>query len=119
MWISLGGAGPDRWLPELTRWYRSGKGNDANSKKNMAYTIGRPTRPPGEYKVIWDGKDDQGQPVPRGEYTITIEAAREHGTHQFIRTKVNLAEKPFAEELKGNVEIQSASIEYRRKAPAK
>ena len=78
---------------------------------------GRPA-PPGKYKVIWDGKDDHGKPVPAGEYTICIEAAREHGTYQSIRKEVTIADKPFTEELKGNVEIKSASIEYRRKASA-
>jgi len=32
---------------------------------------------------------------------------------------VTITKTAFAEELKGNVEIKSASIEYRRKAPAK
>ena len=32
---------------------------------------------------------------------------------------MTLADKPFTEELRGNVEIKSASIEYRRKTPAK
>ena len=31
----------------------------------MVFTIARPTRPPGKYKVIWDGKDDHGKPVAR------------------------------------------------------
>ena len=76
------------------------------------------TRQPGKYKVIWDGKDDRGKTLPAGEYTIFIEAAREHGTYQSIRQQVTLSDKPFTEELKGNVEIRSASIEYRRKAQA-
>ena len=74
---------------------------------------------PGKYKVIWDGKDDRGKLLPSGEYTISIDAAREHGTYQSIRQQVILSDKPFTEELKGNVEIRSASIEYRRKAQAK
>ena len=57
--------------------------------------------------------------MPAGEYTIQIDAAREHGTYQNIRKKVVLADKPFTEELKGGVEIKGASIEYRRKSAAK
>ena len=53
-----------------------------------------------------------------GPYTVFIEAAREHGTNQSIRKQVNLSDPPFSEGLRGNVEIRSASIEYRRKAPA-
>jgi hypothetical protein len=50
---------------------------------------------------------------------VSIEAAREHGTYQVVRTPVTLANQPFVEELKGNVEIKSASIVYRRKPAAK
>ncbi|MBX6313941.1 MAG: DUF2271 domain-containing protein, partial [Isosphaeraceae bacterium] len=117
LWISLGGAGPDQWLPELRRWYRGDEAHSQVERKQMAYTIGRPTRPPGKYTVSWDGKDDHGQPLGAGTYTILIEAAREHGTYQLIRKQVTLADQPFAEELKGNVEIKSATIEYRRKQP--
>ena len=83
------------------------------------YSLAQPTRMPGKYSVIWDGKDDQGRPLPDGRYTILIDAAREHGTYQSIRKQVTLPSQPFVEELKGNVELKSASIEYRRKAPAK
>ena len=69
--------------------------------------------------MIWDGKDNNGKQLAGGEYTITIEAVREHGTYQSIRKEVVIEGKPFTEELKGNVEIKSASIEYRRKPAAK
>jgi thiamine biosynthesis lipoprotein ApbE len=119
VWVSLGGAGPDQWLPELTRWYRGDAAHSPADRKGTAYTIGRPTRPPGTYSVVWDGTDDKERPVARGKYTIFIEAAREHGTHQLIRKQVDLADRPFVEELTGNVEIRAASIEYRRKAAAR
>ena len=50
---------------------------------------------------------------------MLIDAAREHGTYQGIRKQVTLGDRPFAEELKGNVEIKSAAIEYRRKGQGK
>jgi hypothetical protein len=46
---------------------------------------------------------------------VDIRAAREHGTYQILRKEVTVADKLFSEDLKGNVEIKSASIEYRRK----
>ncbi len=115
----MGGAGPFQWLPDLKRWYAGDQERKRTDKKELLFTIARPTRQAGKYKVIWDGKDDRGKLLPAGEYTISIEAAREHGTYQSIRQQVTLSEKPFTEELKGNVEIRSASIEYRRKAQAK
>jgi thiamine biosynthesis lipoprotein ApbE len=119
LWVSMGGAGPFQWLPDLKRWYRADLARKQVDSKDMVFTIARPTRPPGKYKVIWDGKDDHGKPVAGGEYTILIDAAREHGTYQHIRRQVTLRDKPFTENLKGNVEIKSATIDYRKKAPAK
>jgi thiamine biosynthesis lipoprotein ApbE len=120
MWVSLGGSGPERWLPDVKRWYRSDqKRREDPKEKDFVYTVARATRPPGKYKAVWDGKDNQGRSLPPGEYTVHVEAAREHGTYQIIRKTVTLAEKPFAEDLKGNVEIRAASLTYRRKDPAK
>ena len=119
LWVSMGGAGPFQWLPDLKRWYAADKERKQRGNKEIFFTVARPTRQPGKYKVIWDGKDDQGKPLPTGEYTVAIEAAREHGTYQSIRQQVTISDKPFTEELKGNVEIRSASIEYRRKVQTK
>jgi thiamine biosynthesis lipoprotein ApbE len=119
LWVSFGGAGPFQWLPELTRWHRADRARRAVDTTDMVDTIARPTRPAGKYSVIWDGKNDQGVPVDRGEYTLFIEAAREHGTYQSIRKRLTIADSPFTEELKGNVEIKAASVAYRKKSRAK
>jgi thiamine biosynthesis lipoprotein ApbE len=119
LWVSMGGSGPFQWLPDLKRWYQGDQDRKLIEKKEIFFTVARPTRPPGKYKVIWDGKDNQGKQLPGGLYTVTIEAAREHGTYQSIRKEVTLEGKPFTEELKGNVEIKSATIEYRRKPAPK
>jgi len=119
LWVSMAGSGPFQWLPDLKRWYQGDQDRKLIEKKEIFFTVSRPTRPPGKYKVIWNGRDNHGKQLDGGEYTVTIEAAREHGTYQSIRKQVTLTGKPFSEELKGNVEIRSASIEYRRKAPAK
>ena len=120
LWVSSGGAGPFQWLPDLKRWFQADNERKLKeNRKEILFTVSRPTRPPGKYKVIWDGKDNNGKQLPSGEYTVTVEAAREHGTYQSIRKQVVLEGKPFTEELKGNVEIKSASIEYRRKPAAK
>jgi hypothetical protein len=119
LWLSMTGPGFERWLPDLRRWSESDDVRRRAERTDLAHTISRPTRQPGKYSVVWDGKDNKGNPLPAGDYTLNIEAAREHGTYQIIRKKVPIAGKPFAEDLKGNVEIKSAAIEYRRKAPAK
>jgi FAD:protein FMN transferase len=119
LWVSLAGSGPFQWLPDLKRWYKSDEERKLAEKKDIFFTISRPTRPAGKYKLIWDGKDNHGKQLGGGDYTVYIEAAREHGTYQSIRQRVSLSNEPFTEDLKGNVEIRSASIEYRRKAKSK
>lgn len=42
-------------------------------------SISRATRAPGEYKLLWDGLDDSGKPVPQGRYVIKIDINREKG----------------------------------------
>ena len=114
LWLQNRQPGP-RWHRDLKRWYRDDQVRRQSDDTDLIDTISRATRPPGKYTVTWDGKDDHGKPVGPGIYTVCIEAAREHGTYQIIRKEVTIADKPFAEDLKGNVEIKSASIEYRRK----
>lgn len=114
LWLMTRQPGP-RWHADLKRWYRDDQARRRTDATNLIDTISRPTRPPGKYTVTWDGKDDRGKPLGPGTYTVCIEAAREHGTYQIIRKDITVADRPFAEDLKGNVEIKSASIEYRRK----
>jgi thiamine biosynthesis lipoprotein ApbE len=119
LWVSLGGPGPWEWLKDLKRWHRGDQIRKRVDKRDMVLTISRSTRPPGKYSVVWDGKDDHGKPLGRGEYTLYIDAAREHGTYQSIRAPLTIADEPFAAELEGGIEIKSAAIEYRRKPPSK
>ena len=104
LWYQAGKG--DRWLPDLRRWFR---GNDA-----LADVTSGPTRPPGQYKLVWDGKTDKKAVVDQGEYFLCIEAAREHGTYQLIREKLEFATSPFAKSFAGNEEIKAASATFRK-----
>ena len=114
LWLMAKQPGP-RWHPDLKRWYRDDQTRRLADDTDLIDTISRPTRAPGKYTVTWDGNDDHGKPLAPGAYTICIEAAREHGTYQIIRKEVAIADKPFTHDIKGNIEIKSASVEYRRK----
>ena len=109
LWRQKGGL---RWLPSLREWYRDDQIRAFVDETDLIETMSRSTRPPGKYGVVWDGKDDAGQPVPYGAYTIRIEAAREHGTHQVMRAEVELGQQAFTKELEGNVEVSGARISY-------
>jgi thiamine biosynthesis lipoprotein ApbE len=109
LWIQRTGL---RWLPDLSRWYRDDQLRKLVDETDLVPSLSKPTRPAGKYEVVWDGKDDQGKTVSTGTYTLNIEAAREHGTHQIIRKELTIGTKPLKEELKGNVEIKSAAFSY-------
>ena len=85
LWVSMGGAGPFQWLPDLKRWYRADLERKQVEKKDLFFTIARPTRQPGKYKVVWDGKDEPGQARP---------ARRIHDPHRCRARARNLSEPP-------------------------
>lgn len=114
LWVQKTGRGP-RWHPDLKRWFRGEKTRQLADGGDLIASIGGATRMPGAYKVVWNGKDDQGQKVKQGVYTVYVEAAREHGTYQILKKQVAVNGKPARVALGSNVEIASASLDYRRR----
>lgn len=106
--------GSDRYINELKSWYLKYRGV-YTTDKNFSGSVTSATRPAGKYTVKWDGKDDKGEFVKPGKYTIKIEASREHGTYQLMRQEIVCDETPKKIDLAGNVEIASASLDYRKK----
>ena len=102
-----------RWLPDLKRWYHADEMRRLVDPGELIGTVSAATRGPGKYSAVWNGLDDQKKPVRPGKYTLYIESAREHGTYQLIRKDLTIGSDPFKADLKGNVEIKAASIEYR------
>jgi len=65
-----------KYHPELMGFWKITGGDQA-----LLYKVTRATRAPGSYKVVWNGLDDQGKPVPRGTYRIVVETNRWHGDY--------------------------------------
>jgi FAD:protein FMN transferase len=103
-----------KWLPDLKSWYNKNYTTYNTSQSDIS-TISSATRPPGEYAMKWDMKDDKGNVVPPGKYTVYIEAAREHGTYQLIKQEIDCRNKSQIIKMKGNVEIVAASLEFKNK----
>jgi hypothetical protein len=101
-----------RWHRDLRRWYSSDQVRQLVDDAKLIGTISKPARNPGVYKVAWDGRDDKGDLLQPGKYTLYIEAAREHGTCQLMKHPFELGGANFTEQLKGNTEISAASIKY-------
>ena len=104
-----------RWLPDVKEWFRK---NGAPLASNPAAfsTITSATRSPGKYTLKWDGKDDQGTILKPGKYTIHIEVVREHGGYDLLHQEIDCNDTPQQFNLKGNIELVGASIEYKKKS---
>jgi FAD:protein FMN transferase len=105
-----------RWLPELKAWSRANRLRAMTGNTDLTGSVSSATRPAGKYTLKWDGKDSQGNLVKSGKYTVFIEAAREHGTYQLMRQEIDFNGEPKQFNLPGNVEIVSASLDYRKKS---
>ncbi len=106
VWVQAGKG--ERWHQDLRRWFQS--------NADLISTTSSPTRMPGTYKLVWDGKSDKGILLEQGDYFVCIEAAREHGTYQLIREKISFTSAGFSKVLTGNEEIKGAKVEFRAKS---
>ncbi|MEM7559228.1 MAG: DUF2271 domain-containing protein [Planctomycetota bacterium] len=112
LWMQTDQPGP-RWHRDLTRWYRNDRLRKTVEKTNLIETISGATRGPGTYQAVFDGKDNAGKVLEPATYTLCLEVAREHGTYQIIRKKIDIGEKAIEKtELEGNVEMGDVSFSY-------
>mgnify|MGYP000632668302 FL=1 len=99
-----------RWLPDLRSF------SDAQREVPIdLMSIASATRSAGNYSLIWDGKNDKGEYVALGNYTVYIEAAREHGTYQLMKQTMKFDGKAKSQALSGNEEVSGANLVYKTK----
>lgn len=106
-----------RWLNDMRSWYSTYYEQFAAGNNSISSTTSA-TRSPGKYTLKWDGKDDKGNLVSQGNYTVCIEVAREHGTHQLMKQEITM-KKAQHFDLPANTEVASASVDYRKKTDEK
>ena len=99
-----------KYLRDLNTWWKFGQGDDALIK-----AVTKATRGPGKYDLVWDGKDDKGQPVGRGTYTVRVEVHREHGKHVFQSGKIKCDAEASAATLEKNAETEATGVAYGKK----
>ncbi len=102
LWFQQSSKGT-RWLPDLRRWYRSG---------SLENTTSGPTRPPGRYTLVWDGKDDKGNLLPQGEYYVCLELVREHGPYELFREKFTFGTTPFSRSFSPGSDLKEVKLTY-------
>jgi hypothetical protein len=105
----------ERWIAELHRWVRNERERQRASGGDLVQTVSSATRVAGVYSVVWNGRDDRGQPVEQGDYFVCIECNRQNGTYQLLRAPFTFAAAPFYAPVKGNYEIIGISVEYRER----
>ncbi|HZZ33656.1 MAG TPA: DUF2271 domain-containing protein, partial [Phenylobacterium sp.] len=105
---------PRRYLDSNYAWW-NGFNADGNGLQKLD-SVTRPSREPGRYTAVWDGKDDRGMPVGQGRYTINIEMTREHGGHSLQTIPLDLGRAPVSGSASGQGESGSAAARYGRPA---
>ena len=103
-----------KYLRELRAWNLAEKLRLQSEDTHVMSSVSGATRPPGKYTFRWDGRDDFGNLVKAGKYTVMIEAAREHGTYQLMHQEMDFNGSPKQFQLLGDVEIASASLDYHK-----
>jgi thiamine biosynthesis lipoprotein len=91
-------------------WRRYGR-----ARPQIVAAISRPTRHAGRYSAVWDGKDDLGQPVGQGRYTVHVEAVREKGLHSYQAMELMLAGDPVQAMAPAGDELGDTMVRYGRR----
>jgi FAD:protein FMN transferase len=107
--ITVWGNNP-RWISTLPQWWKIGKNADT-----LVKAVTRATRAPGKYSVVWDGKDDKGNLLSQGTYTVQVEVHREHGKLVRQTGKIQCGAAPAQVTLEKNAETGDTLVEYAKK----
>jgi thiamine biosynthesis lipoprotein ApbE len=104
-----------RYINELRQWYRDDQMRAGAGSSDVWRTVSSATRPPGSYTLTWDGKDDEGKLVKAGKYTVSVEAAREHGGYDIQRKELDFEGKPQQESVPAGTELGAVTIDYHKR----
>jgi thiamine biosynthesis lipoprotein ApbE len=96
-----------QYFPELSSfWTIAGKDAD------LIYRTTRATRSPGQYKIVWNGLDNNAHPVPAGAYRIIVETNRYHGSYGKGIATIACGSEPASASLSANDNFGPVSIQY-------
>ncbi|WDG10971.1 DUF2271 domain-containing protein [Vibrio campbellii] len=103
--------GKDEWLKDLRSWWRKVGRYD----RELVDAVTSATRPAGQYRFVWDGTNDDGQRIEQGDYTLHVEVVREHGGRNYLRQKIQLADKEARYQIKPTEETGVITVNYQVK----
>jgi hypothetical protein len=93
--------------PEMTGFWKVTRGD-----KDLLYKLTRATRAPGSYRVVWNGRDDDGKRVPRGTYRVVIETNRYHGEYAKAAGTIVCESEASSITLAGGVNYDTIKVQY-------
>ena len=118
--LAMGGSGPFQWLPDLKRWYQERGGTQGSREEGHLF---HHLAADAAARQVQGDLGRQGQPRQaarrRRIHDLYRSRPRARNVSKHSQASVRFPTSRSREDLKGNVEIRSASIEYRRKAAAK
>ncbi|HEY3901104.1 MAG TPA: DUF2271 domain-containing protein [Chthoniobacter sp.] len=104
--VAVWGRAP-RYLPDLIEWWKL-----AQQDQQFAASVTKATRPAGQYKLAWDGLDDQGKPVPTGTYSVVLETNRQFGAHAIESGKIDCNRLPSQGTIPATAEFSQATLSF-------
>ncbi len=104
------------WVRELRRWYRGERARSAAQGTSLLSTVTSPTRNPGRYTVVWDGRDDLGEFVSQGEYFVCLETIRQGSSDYFTREPFTLEATPFVAQMEPYGTFQEIELAFRERS---
>lgn len=96
----------ERWLQTLSQWWRRHGSRDASLIDGLSGA----SATPGNYRLVWDGRDDAGNPVAPGDYQLHFEIAREHGEREHLSLAFTLDGQAFSISKKGKQEVGQITL---------
>lgn len=116
VWVENGGklvrvlafwAGKAKYFDELSSFW-----NLAGRNQNLLYSTARATREPGNYRLTWDGLDNDRKPVAPGTYRIVVETNQEHGTYAKQAGTIACDAAPATLTLPATANFESVAVQY-------
>lgn len=98
-----------KWIDSNYVWWRR-----YGRQMDNLDAVAKPSRQPGQYSMMWDGKDEKGQSVAAGKYLIHIETSREHGEHTYQTFELDVAPTASTQNLPAKAEIGALRLSFQR-----
>ncbi len=99
----------EKWLNSNYVWWRR-----YGRMIDKLDAVAKPSRQPGNYRLAWDGLDDNGEKVAAGSYIVHIESSREHGEHSYQTFNLAVDNKAVKQSLPAQKEMGTLKLNFQK-----